>query len=75
MSGQPGNRLVPERVRGGLNAGRLGVAFGDLLDAPGCERAGKPGLKEVAVLRMRGEVGAERRGERLAEVANSRRRN
>src|SRR5260370_36849213 len=67
MTGQPGNRLMPERVRGGLDASGLGVVLDNLLDAPGCKLAGKPGLKQIAVLRMGCEVSAKGRCERLAE--------
>ena len=45
MAGQPSNGLMAERVRRGFDAGGLGVVLDDLLDVPGRERAGKPGLE------------------------------
>jgi hypothetical protein len=58
---------MAEGVRGSLHAGRFGVTLDDLLDAPGRERASKSGLEQPAVLRMGGQVGAQGRGEGLAE--------
>jgi hypothetical protein len=53
-------------VRRGPDAGRLGVALDDLLDAPCRERAAQAGLEQLAILRM-GCQGAQGRGEGLAE--------
>ena len=36
MPGQPGDGLMPEGVRCGLHAGRLGIVLDDLLHSPGC---------------------------------------
>src|SRR5262245_11716929 len=70
MPGKPGYRLMPECVRSRLHAGSLGVALDDLLDPLRCEGTGEAGLKEIAVLGMGREVGAQGRGEGLPEQDN-----
>jgi hypothetical protein len=45
MPGQPSNGLMPERVRRGFDAGRLGVALDDLLNPSGREGTSKPGSR------------------------------
>ena len=58
---------MPEGMGGRLNAGLLGILLHDLLHPPGAELAAPPGLEQVAVLRVGGDVGAEGGGEALAE--------
>ena len=67
VPGQPGDRLVPEGVRGRLDPRLLGVLGDDLLDPPRAELAMPLGLEEPAVVRVGGDVRSQGRGEGLAE--------
>ena len=67
MSGQPGDALMPKRVRRGSDARLLGVKLHNLLDSPGRVSRVASSLEKPTVVRMSGNVRPQGRGKRLAE--------
>ncbi len=67
VPGQPGDRLVPKRVRGRLHASLFGVHGDNLLDTTCRELAVSLSLEDPTVMRVSCDVRSQRRGEAFAE--------
>ena len=67
VTGQPGDRLMPEGVRRSLHACLLGVSLHDLLNAASRVSPMTACLEKSAVIGFRGNVGSQRRREAPAK--------